>query len=656
VIKENKYTAGKLLRLALALIPAVLIELLCAVTLSMTETVEGGERKLVLLIHVIALLSAALPLYRRRLAKPVSWIVAALAPALAFVMMEYITHLVIRDVAIPAILLNLILYYLAALVALCLFGHTAGAVAFITIFPVCVGYISYYTTLFRGVPLLPWDIASFKTAMGVVGNYTFVPTPRGMFVFALALFQVQLGFACNRKVNFRRLYARLGAIALSAVLLAGACLYTRSDSGAALFRLEKSISNVGEMYRRDGFMPAFLLSTRYNEKPENYSRRQISQLAERYSSDMAGGSEERPHVIVIMNESYSDLSVLGDYETSEEIFPFISSLDENTIKGNAHVSVLGGNTPNSEFEFLTGLTMGFLPQGVIAYQQYIKEPVPSLATQFNTLGYRTIGTHAFWGPSWNRDRVYPLLGFQELCFQDSFPENAERLRLWITDGEMYRKVEDLYESSEEPLFLFGITMMNHGGYHGTTENFDPYVYIKGLEDNGPVREYMTLMRETDKAFEELVTYFSQAEEKTVILMFGDHQPNDSVAQPILDELGVSIDQQKPQQLSKRYVTPYIIWANYDIDAELPEDVSLNYLGAMLVEICGLEKTGMQKYLLELAEEFPVISSKCYMDRQGEIYPLEGYQQSERLLEYASLQYNYLIDSLNREERLWNLAG
>lgn len=654
--KTIKFCGKSLVRVAQALLPALLIEVLCAYTVSMTDEIQGGERKLLLLIHVIALLSVVLLLYKGRLPKMIRWASAAAAPAMAFVLLEYVTHLVTNDVPVPAILLNLLLYYLAALVLFFLFGRTDIAVAVITVVAVSVGYISYYAEVLRGSPLLPWDIASAGTALAVLGNYEIIPTPRGMFVFAVALFQVLLGFRCNEKLHLPKKFLGPVLAAVCCVLLVGACRYVRTDSAIRRFGLVDSITNLHYMNQCNGFLPAFLMNTRYADEPEGYSLQKINELAAPYQSDAVGDSEERPNVIVIMNESWSDLSVLCDYETSEPLFPFIDSLEENTIKGRAHVSVLGGNTPNSEFEFLTGLTMGFLPPGVTAYRLYVNDNIPSLAKQFNDLGYHTIGAHAFWSPSWNRDKVYPLLGFQQLHFQEHFPENPERLRIWITDGEMYREVEKLYESTQEPLFLFGITMMNHGGYLGNFEDFDYHTYVKGLEDDGPVSEYMTLMRETDKAFEQLVNYFAQVDEKTVILMFGDHQPHDIIAESLLGQAGISFDPDDVEQRTRRYITPYLIWANYDIDYDAPEDISLNYLAALLMDVCGLEKTAAQKYQLELMQDYPVISSQCIMDGEKNIQSIDEYEQYPALTDYSILQYNFLLDKQNRLERFWNLAA
>ena len=106
--------------------------------------------------------------------------------------------------------------------------------------------------------------------------------------------------------------------------------------------------------------------------------------------------ERLPNIIVVMNEAFSDLSVLGDFTTNEDYMPFLHKLQkgyENTITGNLTVSVCGGNTANSEFEFLTGHTMDFFPVGSIPYQQYIKGELPSIVNQLEKLGYLTYGLH-----------------------------------------------------------------------------------------------------------------------------------------------------------------------------------------------------------------------------------------------------------------------
>ena len=70
-----------------------------------------------------------------------------------------------------------------------------------------------------------------------------------------------------------------------------------------------------------------------------------------------------------MNETFADLNVVNHIKTNKEVMPFINSLKENTIKGHMLVSVFGGGTSNSEYEFLTGNSMAFLPKGTVAFHR-----------------------------------------------------------------------------------------------------------------------------------------------------------------------------------------------------------------------------------------------------------------------------------------------
>ena len=121
------------------------------------------------------------------------------------------------------------------------------------------------------------------------------------------------------------------------------------------------------------------------DKPANYSESAVEEILKPYTEeDQNTAPERRPNIIVIMNEAFSDPAVLGSFETNEDYMPYVHSIlngaVENTISGYLNVSVLGGNTANTEFEFLTGNTMAFLPQGSVAYQQYLKRQMPSLAS------------------------------------------------------------------------------------------------------------------------------------------------------------------------------------------------------------------------------------------------------------------------------------
>ena len=87
-----------------------------------------------------------------------------------------------------------------------------------------------------------------------------------------------------------------------------------------------------------------------------------------------------------MNESLAELKTAGDFTTNTEYFPFMDSLEENTVRGSLCVPVFGSMTSNTEFEFLTGDSMALLPANSIAYQFNVKPGTYSMVSTLKDQG------------------------------------------------------------------------------------------------------------------------------------------------------------------------------------------------------------------------------------------------------------------------------
>ncbi len=357
---------------------------------------------------------------------------------------------------------------------------------------------------------------------------------------------------------------------------------------------------------------------------------------------------ENPNIIVIMNEAFSDLSVLGDFPVNMDYMPFFRSLTENTVRGNLFVSVKGGNTANTEFEFLTGDTMAFLPQGSIAYQQYIHEAKPTLTSWLESMGYATAALHPFNASGWDRDEVYPYFGFDTILFYPDFTYR-DTLRTYVSDESSFKQIIDLYENKDEdtPVFIFEVTMQNHGGYYNDYDNFIPEISLEfepeSAKEKHYTEQYLSLIKKTDEAFQMLIEYFSAQDEKTIVVMFGDHQPTDIIAEPIMEYCGTSDDDSLEYE-QQRYTTPFVIWANYDIEEKEIERISANYLSGLVLEVAGLEKTGYQEFLYDLFQELPVITANVYIDAEGNYYNSQDNPYAGQLEQYRSLQYYHLFEA------------
>src|SRR5690606_22142584 len=164
-----------------------------------------------------------------------------------------------------------------------------------------------------------------------------------------------------------------------------------------------------------------------------------------------------PDVIVIMSESLWDPTKLENIRFSSDPMPVI----RQNQTGSIFSPEFGGMTANVEFEALTGFSNAFLPYGSIPYQQYIRGPVPSLATFFGQHGYNSVAIHPFEGWFWNRTSVYEDLGFETFLSQEYLPPLDKRGK-FAADDDLMDEIMKVGDKSERPLFLFAVTLQGHG--------------------------------------------------------------------------------------------------------------------------------------------------------------------------------------------------
>ena len=621
-------------------------------TLIMKDEKQGGYWIPALIVVSVFLFN----LFVRSCKAPIQWFISLLCPAALFFIMEGYTH-VLNKMHSGPVFLSLILFYLIFAILFLVTGNMKISIRIMAVLAIIASTANYFTLQFRSSPLLPWDLYSIGVAMSVMDNFKYSFTLRA----CNALMAFAAVFAVTRpvEIRFRKKRSRVraaAAILLIAVVLVF-CRGLQSEKTAQRFHFNIYLFNPVAMYRDNGFAVSFIMNLQYVriEKPEGYSLQAAEQIRDEFtggknSESIPAVSEDRPNIIVVMNEAFSDLSVLGEFQTNTDYMPFFRSLSENAKKGWLYMSVKGGDTANSEFEFLTGSTLYWLPAGSVAYQQYIRTDLPSLADQLGKAGYRSIAMHPYYSSGWNRPKVYKLMHFDETYFYRDF-KNPELIRNYISDRTTYEKIEQLYEEKDpsERLFIFDVTMQNHGSYYKAFDNFTPDVSVTGGKGAylSSTEQYLSLIKRSDEAFQFLCDYFSVQKEKTIILMFGDHQPADYVVRCIQQ---ISEDSLEGQQ--KRYMVPYVMWANYDIEESNGDITSPNYLAISLLEQAGIPLTGYQQYLKQLSEKIPVITQNAAMDNEGIFYERHSDKLKSVLDEYSILQYNNLADTKHRLEHFF----
>ncbi|MCM1184030.1 MAG: LTA synthase family protein [Roseburia sp.] len=566
-------------------------------------------------------------------------------------------------------LLNIYLFELLMLVFFFLFGLLKWSLRLQSVFFMLAGLADYYVISFRSAPIMPWDIYSIGTALSVADNFQYTVEFKTVLVtfgflaliLAESIVTLDMRFKDSPKdrgsifprhsfplypLKRRALVLRIVGLAAAVSLLCGFTRTLHLDSTVKRYGIYDKLFTPTVMSKRDGIAVAFLMELKYIavDRPKHYSAEAADAILSPYRQEDKD-SGRRPNIIVIMNEAYSDPAVLGEFTTNEDYMPFTHSLMQadapNTVSGFLNVSVLGGNTANTEFEFLTGNTMAFLPQGSVAYQQYVRHPLPSLASHLQSLGYRTVAMHPYNSTGWDRDRVYPLLGFETSCFIRDY-KNPKKIRKYVSDASCYDKIIEMYEKKPEdtPLFIFNVTMQNHSSYTEAFDNFRPGIAVEGSSSKA-LNNYLSLIKLSDEALRDLIGYFSEADEDTMIVFFGDHQPTDSVVSNIWKLNGKKGGALSEADTDNRYKVPFLIWCNFDIEGAHNIETSANYLGAKVLAAGGLPLYDYARYLLALSEDYPVVTAIRAENAAGE--STEIAEVLDALNDYAVLQYRYIFD-------------
>lgn len=659
---------GKFIPVAITVCTAVIFS-----ALALKNDPEGMDTARFLLI--MAGLTAAgflLIMTSDQLPLPFGIALMAALPPLFFLLCESYTHLVwgdgteaMKPMKQDAILLNLAFYYLLLLLLFFLTARAWLALRIEAVLAWGFGMANDFVIQFRSTPMQPWDLLSAGTAFSVAGEQSWSSVFTKQYAIVTMLF-LTLFYVAGKtsRVNLTRWSRRLEhgklvnlvtRLALFGITLIPTGIYLNTlwdpDVTDRYDGLDATLFTPRYMYRTDGFAVAYLMNLRFLRvaAPEGYSSAAAVELLSEQDTP-ARTAETLPNVVIVMNECFSDPAVNGAFDTNVDYMPNVRSIlngeVDDTISGYAYSSVLGGNTADSEFECLTGNSMAFLPTGSIPYQQYLFSNVHSIVNEFSQLGYHTVAMHPYNASGWNRNKIYPLMGFDEMLFRYDF-QDTTLLRKYIDDASDYRNVERVLNETDEPTFIFNVTMQNHSGYGMDYANFHPDVVaeFKNTVSNKYLNNYLSLIKIADEAVGGLLEDLSSSDEPTIVVFFGDHQPNDYVVQPIFNEYGIDADNETLEQRQTREMVPFFIWANYDIGQETGLQTSLNYVSSILFQTAGLPLSEYQSFLLNLHETLPVVNSVGVIDSEGNYFTqdeLTG-DAAQALKDYEALQYYYLFD-------------
>lgn len=621
---------------------------------------EAFQRKAYLFGTILVLIACGLLIAFKFTIKKdsIKIVLAVLSPLINYCIFETTTGniLTIRGIHV---LLNLMFFYVFYLVIYAVTNRLRFTILSIQIVTYLIALAEYFVVLFRGRPIMLWDVLAIGTAATVAKTYQYTLSWHCIFAGFSMVFTVL--FYSNIPFKIKDIKKRVTVsvlfVAASIAVIMG--FYSKS---IRKYGLTINMWAPSTSYSSSGYVLCTFVYLGYIkvDPPDGYSLEAVEEIK--------ASLEEIPvlpdkngivpkNIICIMNESFSDLGVIGDFSTNKEYLPFINGLDKNTVKGYAYTPVFGSMTCNPEFEFLTGNSIAFLPIGGVAFQLYVNGPTHSLPTMLKEMDYTSIAMHPYPKENWNRDKVYNHMKFDMFLDESEF-EEGELVREYISDKETFDKALSLIKEKEEgsSMFIFDVTMQNHGGYELKYDNFEPDVHLTKSSEFPQAETYLSLIRKSDEAFEYLLGELSKLKEPTMVLMFGDHQP--SIEPEFFEALYQSSinDLSKEEQL-KQYITPFVLWTNYDMEYEYIERLSVSYLPILMFEKANLPMSPYFQYISRMKEELPVAHPLGYYDKEDQFHTWEDWKgQTEYPIfkDFYILQYNNVFDLRKRIDDLFRI--
>lgn len=567
----------------------------------------------------------------------------------------YLTLTQINIIQVINLFLGVALYWFPYMI----FGRCKTAVGIGNIVIGILGITNHYLVRFRGAPFQIADIKAARTAQNVVQNYDFAPDLLMVLsILDLVLWYLLMGLR-EREQQFQTLEPEAKTATANknrGILEWGTTVLIGAGCMALILGPYSDLYGQTGQFSRDNYLADLLADIKGSVQhyPEAYSVEKAASILEgTQSPGISTPPSMVPDIIVIMNEAFSDLRVFGEIPVDVPVLEYWDSLEENCIKGWANVSVLGGTTANSEYEYLTSDAVSLYEgYSCIPYNNFFhsQDVYPGLVSSLREQGFETTAFHPYLSSGWNRTQVYRAMQFEHIIFSEDLTENLDKLRIYVSDKGDYAFLENWFEKRDmsKPQFFFNVTMQNHSGYTYNGDNFETTVHLTGdMAGRFPQTEqYLSLMRASDQALRDLLTYFESYHRPVIIVLFGDHQPN---LEPEFYQAvtGQPKDSWDLEQTSRLYKTPFLIWHNYDTAYQELGDISVNYLAPLLMQDAGLPLSRYQAYLLEKMEELPVVNAIGIRDAAGTLYSWGSGAFDDLITDMRILVYNHTMDKDNR---------
>lgn len=452
---------------------------------------------------------------------------------------------------------------------------------------------------FRGTPLIWADMFSVKEGIAIAGNYLNSEVIKYVLIALGVVILLLVGLWFSERYKSRnKVLNPYGLIIVPLIGIITTTFFSSIKGSIEVYRWDLPAS-----YHQNGFMYSFLdTAAGFKVKePDNYSKSCIDDikngLVEKNeiasSEEVAEASNDvkkYPNIIIVQLESFMDPIRIEGLTFKEDPIPNYRKFASESTKGFLKVPTYGGGTVRSEFEVLTGLSTDYLPVGEIPNNNILKkQPVESLAYILHDLGYGTNVVHNYEGNFYNRDTVFPNLGFDNYVPMEYMDKPTNESWEYPEDVLNIKPIEKIINDNQKPQFIYNITVESHGGYSASDyENYTVDGNISKDEKN-ELQCLLGKLNGVDEYIGELINFVKQSGEPTVVAMFGDHLPSLKVINE--DETVLKEDD--------KYLADFFIWDNMNLQKEEGITMEANELTTYILKnlnmVSGIMPTFHEAY-------------------------------------------------------------
>ena len=521
-----------------------------------------------------------------------------------------------------------------------------------TIVWLVAGGVNSFILLNRMTPFTMSDLTVLNTGLDTLPNYL---STGYIVLLAVALILSALGLILlfwkgprnALPLKKRILVGILGMLVSGGALAGGWALAFQTN------QLSTTFANLAFAYEDYGFSYCFL-QTWLNKgihRPSNYSQQSVNNVLDMLEEDSDPSSQPQTdvNVIFVQLESFIDPAQIKDLTLSEDAVPNWRRLSEEFSSGYLTVPVVGAGTANTECEVLTGMSTRFFGPGEYPYETTLMDQTAeSVAYNLKENGYATHAIHNHRATFYSRNVVYGNLGFDDFTALEYMPQVPTTPKNWAKDAILTSQiVKALNTTEDQPDLVFTVSVQGHGKYPMDPVLEDPEITVVSYPDEDyhyAVEYYVNQVHEMDEFVGNLTETLSKRDEKTILVLYGDHLP----------ALGLEA---KDMEAGSLYRTQYIIWDNFGLAKE-DEDMAAYQLSAAVLGRLGITNgifNAYHQFCREESNYWSGLRTLQYDAMEGQKYLYDGtspYQPTDMQMGMAPItldHLSYMVDS-------WVLSG